>query len=93
MKLSRRECLQIGLGGAAIGFAAGCAPLAARLTKRDDLTVALPAGPTDPEVRLLNRIGFGPRPGDISKLARQGKESFVDECLAAKNLRRRQAFD
>ncbi len=86
MKLSRRECLQISLGGAtlgALGWAGGCAPLAARLTQRDDVASPLPSGPTAPELRLLNRSGFGPRPGDVALLASQGRISYVDQCLAA----------
>jgi uncharacterized protein (DUF1800 family) len=42
-----------------------------------------PKGFDDPDAVLLNRIGFGPAPGERERLARAGREAYVDEQLAA----------
>ncbi|AIE84905.1 DUF1800 domain-containing protein [Fimbriimonas ginsengisoli] len=79
--LSRREL--IGLGAAA-GLASGCAPLAARLRHKAPLDAfALPAGPTEPAVRLFGRAGFGHRPGDLQAYAADGHEKTVERLLHA----------
>ena len=33
-------------------------------------------------VHLLNRIGYGPRPGDVDRVLRQGLSRYIDEQLS-----------
>ncbi len=81
MKTSRREFLV--LAGVA-GAVAGCNQLAKRLPG-DELpaSTALPEGDVHPVVRLLNRAGYGPRPGDVAEVQRMGLEAWVDSQLEA----------
>jgi uncharacterized protein (DUF1800 family) len=48
------------------------------------LAVPLPAqslSPTDSAVHALNRLAFGPRPGDVERLARDGVMRWIDSQL------------
>jgi uncharacterized protein (DUF1800 family) len=82
VELSRRECVRVGLIGAAAAGLAGCAPIARRLADHP-ADLPLPTGPIEPEVRLLNRAGFGPRPGDVARIQTQGWNAYVHQELAA----------
>lgn len=63
---------------------AGCSKIAYRV-QGDDLPerVSLPKGKIDAEVRMLERAGFGPRPGQIGQLKKTGLESYVDRQIKA----------
>lgn len=76
MELSRRAVLA---GTAAL--AVGCAPVAQRLAQHAE---PLPA-PNDanPELRMLERAGFGGRPGDLARAKELGREAMVEHLLAA----------
>jgi len=70
------------LAGAAI-TAAGCVTAARRIAGRD-----LPKEPTVPddpkfELTVMNRMAFGPLPGDLVDLRRQGFKSYLDGQLNA----------
>jgi uncharacterized protein (DUF1800 family) len=81
MKVSRREALA--LGGA--GLLAGCGPVVQRVA--DVRPSPAPRAPKLGEadgVRLLKRAGFGPRPGDLDRLAQVGREAWIDAQLEAK---------
>ena len=81
MKTSRREFLV--LAGAA-GAVAGCNQIARRLPGNElPASVALPSRDVHPAARLLNRAGFGPRPGDVAAVQQQGLSAWVDLQLAA----------
>src|SRR5438270_13739732 len=38
-------------------------------------------------VHVLNRIGFGPRPGDVERVRAAGLQKYIDEQLHPKNIR------
>ena len=79
MTVSRRNLLAD--GGAGL-VAAGCAPVAARLTERTKPLTA--PRPTDsPNRRLADRLTFGPRPGDLAEMESLGQEVWIKRELAA----------
>jgi uncharacterized protein (DUF1800 family) len=82
--LSRRDALRLAALGAVGATLVGCSQHA-RWIAGDGLPprLALPDGPTDPLVRLAGRTMFGPRPGDLARIAAMGPEAFVEEQLAA----------
>jgi len=41
----------------------------------------LPTAPVNPILRLLNRAGYGPRPGDLERVSEMGMEAYLDEQL------------
>jgi len=47
--------------------------------------VAVPTE-TDKIVHLLNRAGYGPRPGDIEKVRQKGISQYIDEQLRPENI-------
>ena len=80
MKTSRRDFLV--LAGAA-GAVTGCNQIARRLPGNGlPDSVALPAQGVHPAARLINRAGFGPRPGDVAAVQKQGLAAWVDSQLA-----------
>ncbi len=76
MELSRRAML-----AGVVATAAGCAPVAQRFAQHAE---ALPA-PEDatPEQRVLERAGFGGRPGDLARAKELGREALSQKLLAA----------
>lgn len=76
--MNRREFLAIA-GGSLL---AGCAKVASEVAPAP-IAAELPSGDTKPELRLLNRLGFGPRPGDLAAVRKAGQASFVASQLAA----------
>ncbi len=76
MELSRRAIL-VGTAAAA----AGCAPVAARFAERAEALPA-PDGATV-EQRLIERAGYGGRPGDLARAHALGREALVERLLAA----------
>lgn len=78
--MTRRELL---LAGASAATLAGCARIARRLD--DDLPpdLRIPGGDVRPAVRLLNRAGFGPRPGQLAAIEAHPLEAWVDQQLLA----------
>lgn len=78
--MTRRELLLVGASAATL---AGCARIARRLD--DDLPrdLRIPGGDVRPAVRLLNRAGFGPRPGQLAAIEAHPLEAWVDQQLLA----------
>lgn len=80
MGLSRRQFLQ---GSAALATAAAVVPLvepqpaAAGAPRTDPGLASLPPI----EVIALNRMAYGPRPGDLDRVRSMGLEAYVDEQL------------
>ncbi|MDQ2800755.1 MAG: DUF1800 domain-containing protein, partial [Armatimonadota bacterium] len=84
MKLPRRQVL--GLGAVSLGAAllSGCETLEQRVLKPKLAAHPLPP-PAErlgsPAVRLLNRVAYGPRPGDVARVEQMGAVAYVDEQL------------
>lgn len=76
---TRRELL---LTAMAATVAGGCGPIASRLASRKD-PLPLPAGPVDATSRLIGRVTFGHRPGDVARVKQMGHAVFVEQELAA----------
>ena len=74
--VSRRVAI---VGAAAL--LAGCAPVAQRFARHAE-PLAAPSGAT-PEARLLDRMGFGPRPGDLARAHALGREALIERLLRA----------
>ena len=85
--ISRRKFGEA-VGGALGAFSlGGCgvwdepfAPLTARFGAGSDL----PEG--DPVWRVLNRLAYGPRPGDVERVREMGVEAYFDEQLAPESI-------
>lgn len=85
MNTTRRRLLGLGAVSAAAGLLSGCESLEQRLTK-----VSLPADALPPPnlpvqssaMRLLNRVAYGSRPGDVARVSRMGVATYVEEQLA-----------
>ena len=100
--LSRREWLQLGAVAGMALAGAGCADIrnqAGRLTGPTPPTWT-PLPPESPAltqaVHVLNRAAFGPRPGDVARVAGIGAPAWIEEQLAVttpertlRNLRKR----
>ena len=74
-------------------FAVACAPVATRGTRgaaTDDLAPSRVAAPTEPREQTadqqvqhtLNRLGFGPRPGDVARVRSMGVDQWIALQLA-----------
>jgi uncharacterized protein (DUF1800 family) len=75
MTVQRRECLQR-LGGAALlGWLPGMSHAAA-------VASAEALNPSERALHALNRLGFGPRPGDAAAIQAQGPERWLQQFLA-----------
>ena len=99
MKMTRRQWLQLGvlLGSSAV--LSGCSrvlrralpdgvadvPAPGDIATGDIATgdIALPPHGAEPTARLVNRVSFGPRAGDVRRVAKMGAASYIDEQLAA----------
>jgi len=86
MSVTRRNFLRMG-GLAAVAVAAtGCESLEQHFTSVDLPDDALATGTwqkASPAVRLLNRTGYGPRPGDVAHVEKIGHAAYIEEQLAA----------
>src|SRR5262245_39042827 len=80
MKLTRREMI----GGVGAGLAvAGCSGKLRNFAFGPEEAIAPPPSFEDPDAVLLNRIGFGPAPGERQQLKKLGREAYVDRQLGA----------
>lgn len=78
---SRRGFLGLAVGA---GLSAGCGPELRKLVGRDlPGELEPPQGQIDVPLRLANRLGFGPRPGDLGRIEKLGQVAFVAQQLAA----------
>jgi uncharacterized protein (DUF1800 family) len=85
MALSRRRLLQT---GAAISVAAGIETVGTQPTPAEAHSPAAPlfqapaaVTPPSPEVIALNRMGYGPRDGDVERVKSIGLTAYIDEQL------------
>jgi len=79
MSVSRRDLLTVGTLGV---VAVGCSPLAQRLTERPK-ALTVPTRRDTPNRRLIDRLTFGPRPGDLEEVASLGHETWIRRELVA----------
>src|SRR6476660_4482128 len=71
------------------GPTAAGAPAPAVAPQRSGRGLALPASPLTPDQQILhalNRLGYGPRPGDVERVRRIGLAAYVDEQLSPSSL-------
>ncbi|MEA2552200.1 MAG: hypothetical protein QOJ65_376 [Fimbriimonadaceae bacterium] len=80
--MNRRDVLKLGAAATVGAALSGCNRLIASVG-RTKPNPALPSGDTSPEVRILNRLGFGARPGDIARVAGMGVAAYVEAQLSA----------
>lgn len=80
MNWTRRELLQAGTAGAVLG-ASGCSPGLKKLAFGPPPKLEPPDRFEDADAALLNRIGFGPAPGEREKLRDLGRERYVERQL------------
>jgi uncharacterized protein (DUF1800 family) len=53
-------------------------------TSRGPVTLSLPVSPLGPDQRILhalNRLGYGPRPGDVERVRRMGLAAYIERQL------------
>src|ERR1700736_1930215 len=97
VSVSRRQFLAIGAGALAAATA-GCDQTAKTIGEAR-AWMGLPTtqpldGPLDPPIgqqidlvsHLLNRLSFGPRPGDYARVAALGERAFIEEQLAPEKI-------
>jgi len=83
MSINRRQFLT-GAAATVAGLAlTGCHTVEQALTHSDLGAHPLPpAGEHEAAVRLLNRVAFGPRPGDVAEVLRLGVPAYIDRQLS-----------
>src|SRR5262245_34187753 len=85
MSFSRREFLKLGsLTAVAAATTSGCSVVGRELSQRElPETLAMPSNTAVPSPmhRLLNRAGYGPRPGDLERAAAIGLTAYLEEQL------------
>lgn len=89
MKATRRQIIGVGAAALATGVLSGCESLEQRLTKAKLPDNALPSPnlpALSPAVRLLNRVAYGPRPGEVARVASLGAGAYVEEQLSPETL-------
>lgn len=93
MPISRRDFLKIG-GGTVVASLTACSEVGRQMAQRD-LPLVLTSANDTPDAataqrsaawRLLNRAGYGPRPGDLERVASMGLTAYVEEQLAPEAL-------
>lgn len=81
--LSRRNFLKVSAATGAV-VAAGCHHQVRSLFGSSLPDKIEPAGRTGSEAfRLINRVGFGPTPGQVAQVEQIGRERFIEQQLSA----------
>lgn len=84
MPLSRRDFLHLGGLTAVAAGSTACSAVSRHISQSelpDVLTLPATASATDPVRRLLNRAGYGPRPGDYQRASQMGLAAYLEEQL------------
>lgn len=82
MPISRRNFLKLS-GLTAVSTTVGCSVIGQQVAK-SELPDALPIPPADPASvtrRLLNRAGYGARPGELAQVEAMGIAAYLEEQL------------
>ncbi|MBE7530684.1 MAG: DUF1800 domain-containing protein [Chloroflexi bacterium] len=83
MSLSRRDFLKLG-SLTAVATVTGCSVIGREVSRRELPQALVMPGDTavsTPIHRLLNRAGYGPRPGDLERVAAMGLVAYLEEQL------------
>jgi uncharacterized protein (DUF1800 family) len=86
VKIARRPLLGLGMASSAALLSGGCRSLAQRLTKTPLPDAPLPPRAGAPALRVLNRVAYGPRPGDVARVQQMGLAAYIEEQLAPENI-------
>ncbi len=90
MALSRRDFLKIGGLATVTATASGCSVIGRQMAKSElpealtapiNPTVTAPSISIDPIRRILNRAGFGSRPGEFRRVTAMGLPAYLEEQL------------
>jgi uncharacterized protein (DUF1800 family) len=80
--ISRRDLFRLGAIGGAGTLLSGCAEVSRRLSP--ELGAAkVPTGSVKPELRIANRLAFGPAGNDLLEIRELGREAWIRRELAA----------
>lgn len=88
MRLTRSQFIGLSAAGVGAVSLSGCMEVARRvsvpaLPERLGQAEALPG---DPAWRALNRMAFGPRPGDLERVRKMGVDAYIEEQLAPERI-------
>lgn len=87
MRTTRSEFLRLGATAAGGLALSGCTAVCQRLSAPPAPHALDPAGEKSAAARhLLNRLGYGPRPGDVLRVAQIGADGYVEEQLAPERI-------
>ena len=88
MSISRRDFLRLGGLTAVAASASACSTVGRELNKRNLPTTLFDVKPesTEPALRLLNRAGYGPAPGELQRVQQMGIPAYLEEQLAYEQL-------
>lgn len=83
MEVNRRDLLKLGAAAGAVALLQGCNKLLEPV-EADPLAQKLPEPrEVQPELRLLNRVAFGPTADDLHSISHLGREGYIDQQLKA----------
>jgi len=80
--ISRRDALALGLAAGGAALLAGCSDVSRRISPEGKALKA-PSGNVAEEVRLANRLTFGPQGEDLAEIKTLGRKGWVKKQLAA----------
>jgi uncharacterized protein (DUF1800 family) len=73
---------------AVAAFVVACVPHTAPVTRKNGLWNSADSARRADALHLLNRLTYGPRPGDVDRVLAEGSERFVDALLDAEKAAR-----
>lgn len=80
--ISRRDALALGLAAGGAALLAGCSDVSRRISP-EGKALKTPTGNVSEEVRLANRLTFGPQGNDLAEIKTLGRKAWLDKQLAA----------
>lgn len=81
MELNRRHFLGLGAAAAAASTLTGCGRIMQQVAQVSLEPAEWPDEPSSKTVRLINRVGFGPKPGDLARFEALGKQAYIEQQL------------
>ncbi|MCH8275669.1 MAG: DUF1800 family protein [Armatimonadetes bacterium] len=82
--MNRRDFLRAGVIAGAGSLFAGCSSPVRRYASRGTPdSISPPKADVEPTARLVNRVSFGPVPGELQRVRSMGADAYVDEQLRA----------